>query len=160
MFISQAKYLKDMLKRYGMEDFAPMSTPMTTDCKLSKDDDTPQKDATLYRSIIGALIYLTATRPDIMQAVGMVARFQSSPKQSHLVAMKRILRYLKGTTDFGLWYPKSSTLTMMTYSDVDWSGSVDDRKSTSENSFFMADCLVSWPSKRNLYPFLQLNLNI
>ena len=95
MFISQAKYFKDMLKRYGMEVCATMSTPMTTDCKLSEDDDTPQIDATIYRSIIGAFLYLTATRPDIMQAIGMVARFQSSPKQSHLAAVKIILRYLK-----------------------------------------------------------------
>ena len=74
---------------------------------MQRDDDTPLIDATLYKSIIGALLYLTATRPDIMQAVGMVPRFQSSPKQSHLAAVKRILRYLKGTTDFSLWYPKS-----------------------------------------------------
>lgn len=120
MFISQAKYLKDMLKRYGMEECAPMSTPMTTDYKLSKDDESPSVDATLYRSIIGAILYLTASRPDIMQAVGMVTRFESAPNQSHLLAVKRILRYFKGTLDFGLWYPKSITLTVTTYTDVDW----------------------------------------
>jgi len=103
MFISQAKYLKDMVKRYGMEDCTPMSTPMTIDCKLSKDDDSPPIDATHYRSTIGALLYLTATRPDIMQAIGMVGRFQSTPKQSHLLVVKRILKYLKGTPDFSLW---------------------------------------------------------
>eukprot|EP00253_Pinus_taeda_P026336 PITA_26336 len=118
--ISQTKYLKDMLKKYGMEDCAPMSTPMTTNCKLSKDDDFPLVDATHYRSMIGALLYLTATRLDIMQAVGMVGRFQSAPKQSHLLAVKRILRYLKGTSDFGLWYPKNSTLTVTAYTDADW----------------------------------------
>eukprot|EP00253_Pinus_taeda_P013863 PITA_13863 len=125
MFISQAKYLKDMLKRYGMADCAPMSTPMTTDCKLSKDDDSPSIDETHYRSIIGALVYLTATRSDIMQVVGKVRRFQSAPKQSHLLAVKRILIYLKGTPDFGLWYPKRSTLTVTAYTNVDWAGSVD-----------------------------------
>ena len=77
----------------------------------------------------------------------MVARFQSSPKQSHLAVVKRILRYLKGTIDFGLWYPKSSTLIVTAYFDADWAGSVDDRKSTSGNAFFMGDCLVSWLSK-------------
>jgi len=82
LFISQAKYLKDMLKRYRMEDYAPMSTPMTTNCKLIKNGDSPPVDATHYRSIIGALLYLTATRTDIMQAVRMVGRFQSGPKQS------------------------------------------------------------------------------
>ena len=148
MFMSQTKYLKDILKRYGMEDRAPMNTPMPTDCKLSKDDDSPPIDATHYKSIIGALLYLTATRPNIMQAVGMVGRFQSSPKQSHLLAVKRILRYLKGTLNFGLRYPKSSTLTMTAYTDVDWVRSVDDRKSTSGNAFFLGDCLVSWLSKK------------
>jgi len=148
LFISQAKYLKDMLKRYGMEDCAPMSTPMSTNCKLSKNDDSPLVDATHYRSIIGALLYLTATRPDIMQAIGMVERFQSAPKQSRLLAIKRILRYLKGTPDFGLWYLKSSTLTVAAYTDADWAGSVDDRKSTSGNAFFLGDCLVSWLSKK------------
>eukprot|EP00253_Pinus_taeda_P009887 PITA_09887 len=146
--ISQTKYLKDMLKKYEMEDCAPMSTPMTTNYKLSIDVDSPLVDATHYRSMIGALLYLTATRPDIMQAVGMVGRFQSAPKQSHLLAVKRILRYLKGTSDFGLWYPKNSTLTVTAYPDADWAGSIDDRKSTSGNAFFLGDCLVSWLSKK------------
>eukprot|EP00253_Pinus_taeda_P030659 PITA_30659 len=142
--ISQTKYLKDVLEKYGMEDCAPMSTPMTTNCKLIKDDDSPLVDATHYRSMIGALLYLTATRPDIMQAVEMVGIFQSAPKQSHLLAVKRILRYLKGTFDFGLWYPKSSTLTVTAYTDVDCARSIDDPKSTSGNVFFLGDCLVSW----------------
>lgn len=146
--ISQTKYLKDMLKKYGMEDCAPMSTPMTKNCKLSKDDDSPLVDATYYRSMIGDLLYLTATRPDIMQAVGMVGRFQFAPKQSHLLAVKRILRYLKGTSDFGLWYPKDSTLTVTAYTDADWAGSIDDRKSTSGNAFFLGDYSVSWLSKK------------
>ena len=96
-----------------------------------------------------------------MQVVGMVARFQSSPKQSHLAAVKRILRYLKGMIDFGLLYPKSSTLIVTAYSDADWARSVDDRKSTSGNAFFMGDCLVSCLARSNhLYPFLQLKPNI
>eukprot|EP00253_Pinus_taeda_P019413 PITA_19413 len=111
--ISQSKFLKDMLKKYGMDDCAPMSTPMTTNCKLSKDDDSPLVDATHYISMIGALLYLTATRPDIMQAVGM-----------------------------------NSTLTVTAYTDADWAGSIDDRKSTSGNAFFLGDCLVSWLSKK------------
>ena len=148
MFIFQAKHLKYVLKRYGMEDCAPMNTPMTIDYKLSKDDESPSIDETLYRSIIGALLYLTATRPNIMQAEGMVGRFQSAPKQSHLLVVKIILRYLKGNPDFGLWYPKSTTLTVTTYTDVDWAGSVDDPKSASGNAFFMGDCLVSWLSKK------------
>eukprot|EP00253_Pinus_taeda_P036237 PITA_36237 len=148
--ISQTKYLKDMLKRYGMEDYTPMSTPMTTNCKLSKDDDPPLVDATHYRSIIGALLYLTTTRQEIMQLIGMVGRFQSPPKQYHLLVVKRILKYLKGTPDFSLWYPKSSTLTVTTYTDDDWAGSIDDQKSTSGNVFFLGDYLVSWLSKKTI----------
>jgi len=83
-----------------------------------------------------------------MQAVGMVGRFQSAPKQSHLLAVKRILKYLKGTSNFGLWYPRSSTLTVTAYTDAHWAGNIDDRKSTSGNAFFLGDCLVSWLSKK------------
>eukprot|EP00253_Pinus_taeda_P004113 PITA_04113 len=151
MFISQAKYLKNMLKRYGMEDCALKSTPMTTNCKLSKDDDSPPVDATHYRSTIGALLYLIAMRPNIMQAIGMVGRFQSAPKQSHLTTVKRIRKYLKRTLDFGLWYPKSSTLTVTAYTNADWAGSVDDRKITSGNAFFLGDYLVSWLSKKQTF---------
>eukprot|EP00253_Pinus_taeda_P002843 PITA_02843 len=143
LFISQAKYLKDMLKRYGMEDCAPMTTPMTTNSKLSKDDDSTPADATHYRSIIGALLYLTATRPNIMQVVGMVGRFQSTPKQSHLLVVKRILRYLKGTPNFDLWYPTSSTLTVTSYTNANWAVGVNDQKSTSGNAFFLGDYIVS-----------------
>lgn len=125
-----------------------MSTPMTTYCKLSKDDESPSVDATLYRSIIGALLYLTATRPDIMQVIGMVGRFQLAPKQSHLLVVEGIIRYLKGTPEFGLSYPKITTLIVTTYTDADWAGSVDDRKSTNKNALFMGDCLVSWLNKK------------
>ena len=83
-----------------------------------------------------------------MQAVGMVGRFQSAPKQSHLLAVKRILRYLKGTSDFGLSYPKKSTLNVTAYTYSDWARSIDDQKSTSGNALFLGDCLVSWLSKK------------
>jgi len=86
-----------------MEECAIMRTPMITGCKLSKDDTSAMVDPTLYRLMFGGLLYLTASRPNIMQPRGMVARFQSAPKESHMLAIKRILRYLKGTLDFGLW---------------------------------------------------------
>jgi hypothetical protein len=95
MFISQEKYLREMLKRFQMEDSKPMGTPMVTRCKLSKDDDLPDVDQSSYRSIIGSLLYITTSRPDIMHVVGMVVRYQSAPKQSHLLAIKRIFKYLK-----------------------------------------------------------------
>ena len=107
IFISQEKYLKEMLKKFQMEDSSTVSTPMVVGCKLRKDDISPDVDQRTYRSMIGSLLYITASRPDIMQAVGMVGRFQSAPKQSHLVAVKRIFKYLKGIMTYGLWYPRN-----------------------------------------------------
>jgi hypothetical protein len=107
MFISEEKYLREMLKRFQMEDSKPVGTPMVTGCKLSKDDDSPDVDQSSYRSMIGSLLYITTSRSDIMHDVGMVGRYQSAPKQSHLLAVKRIFRYLKETMTYGLWYPKN-----------------------------------------------------
>jgi hypothetical protein len=131
-----------------MENCAPVSTPMTTSCKLNKDDDAPEIDQTMYRSMIGSLLYLTASRPDIMQVVGLVGRFQSNPKETHVLAVKRIFRYLQGTIDYGLWYSKNTDLILRAYTDADWVGSIDDRKSTSGGAFFLGSCLVSWLSKK------------
>jgi hypothetical protein len=98
--------------------------------------------------MIGSLLYVTASRPDVKQVVGMVARFQEEPKESHVQAVKRIFRYLKGTIDLGLWYPSKDSFTLKAYSDVDWAGSVDDRKSTSGGAFFLGESLVAWISKK------------
>jgi hypothetical protein len=97
IFISQTKYIREMLKKFGMEDCKPVSTPMQTSCKLSKDDDSKDADQRQYRSMIGNLLYVTTSRPDVMQEVGQVARFQAAPKESHVMEVKRIFRYLKGT---------------------------------------------------------------
>ena len=105
IFIHQTKYVNDMLRRFQFEDCKPVSTPMTVGCKLSKEDVSKDADQRTYRSMIGSLLYVTASRPDVKQAVGMVARFQSEPNESHVLAIKRIFRYLKGTIDLGLWYP-------------------------------------------------------
>jgi hypothetical protein len=90
MFISQEKYLREMMKRFQMEDSKPVGTPMVTGCKLSKDDDSPDVDQSSYRSMIGSLLYITTYRLDIMHAIGMVGRYQGAPKHSHLQAVKRI----------------------------------------------------------------------
>ena len=137
-----------MLKKFQMEDCKPVSTPMITGCKLSKDDESKEVDQRLYRSMIGILLYVIASRPDVMQAIGQVARFQAAPKENHVIAVKMIFRYLKGTVDFGLWYPKGNDLTLIAYSDADWAGCVDDRKRTSGTAFFLGGCLVSWSSKK------------
>jgi hypothetical protein len=148
IFISQEKYLKEILKKFQMEDSSTVSTPMVVGCKLSKDDISPDVDQRTYRSMIGSLLYITASRPDIMQAVGMVGHFQSAPKQSHLAAVKRIFKYLKGTMTYGLRYPRNQNFQLIAYSDADWANCVDERKSTSGGAFFLGDSLVAWLSKK------------
>eukprot|EP00253_Pinus_taeda_P013309 PITA_13309 len=148
IFLSQTKYLKQILKKYGMEDSKPVCTPMVTGCSLSANDELAAVHQPTYRSMIGSLLYLTGTRPDIMHAVGMVGRFQANPKETHLHAVKRIIKYLQGTQNYGLWYPRDADLTLHAYIDADWDGSVDDIKSTSGGAFFMGSRLVSWFSKK------------
>jgi hypothetical protein len=151
MFISQEKYLREMLKRFQMEDSKPVGTPMVTGCKLRKDDDSPDVDQSSYRSMIGSLLYITASRPNIMHAVGMVGRYQSTPKQSHLLVVKRIFRYLKETITYGLWYPRNQKFQLTAYLDVDWENCVDERKSTSGGAFFLGDSLAAWLSKKQSF---------
>ena len=98
--------------------------------------------------MIGSLLYLTTSRPGIMLAVGLVARYQAAPTQNHLLAVKRIFRYLQGTTQYGLWYPKSKNFTLTAYTNADWASCVDDKKSTSGGAFYLGESLVSWLSKK------------
>jgi hypothetical protein len=114
-----------------MEDSTPMSTPMVTRFKLSKDDDSPNVDQSSHRSMIGILLYITTFRLDIMHVVGIVGRYQTAPKHSHLLVVKRIFRYLKGTMNYFLWYPRNHNFQLLVYSDVDWANCVDERKSMS-----------------------------
>jgi hypothetical protein len=149
--ISQTKYINEMLKKFQMEDFKPVVTPMVTGCELSKFDDTKDVDQRVYRSMIGSILYAITTRPDIMHVVCQVGRFQASPKTSHLLAVRRIFRYLKGTTKttkYGLWYPTGNHLDLYAFTNADWAGCVDDMKSTSGATFFIGGCLVSWSSKK------------
>eukprot|EP00253_Pinus_taeda_P033549 PITA_33549 len=111
-FLSQTKYLKQILKKYGMEDAKPVCTPMVTGCSLSANDESEAVHQPTYRSMIGSLLYLTGTRPDIMHAVGIVGRIQANPKETHLQAVKRIFKYLQGTQNYGLWYPRDTDLTL------------------------------------------------
>ncbi|GMI76746.1 hypothetical protein HRI_001343900 [Hibiscus trionum] len=147
-FINQAKYVSDMLKKFGLENAKPQATPMSSSIKLDKDEGGKCVDSKLYRSMIGSLLYLTASRPDIMFSVCLCARFQASPKESHLVAIKRIFRYLIDTPTLGLWYPKDSTFSLHAFSDADYGGCKIDRKSTSGTCQFLGSMLVSWFSKK------------
>ncbi|GJZ48126.1 hypothetical protein Tco_0601958 [Tanacetum coccineum] len=121
-----------MLKKFGLEDSKPMKTPMSTETKLTRDEEGESVDNTKYRGMIGSLLYLTASRPDIMFSVCLCARFQEDPKTSHLEAVKRIFRYIKGTMHLGLWYPKGFGIETIVYADSDHAGDYVDRKSTSE----------------------------
>ncbi|XP_030940690.1 secreted RxLR effector protein 161-like [Quercus lobata] len=121
---------------------------MSSSTKLNLDPSGEEVSPTLYRSIIGSLLYLTASRPNIAFSVGVCARYQAATKESHLTAMKRIIRYVNGTPDYDLWYSKDSNACLAGYLNADWAGSVDDWKSTSGSCFYLGNNLVSWMSKK------------
>ncbi|KAD6454380.1 hypothetical protein E3N88_09086 [Mikania micrantha] len=148
IFIHQTKYIQDVLKRFSMLDCKPISTPIQPNHGIEPDIKGEIIDATLYRGMIGSLMYLTASRPDIVFATSICARYQSKPKVSHLIAVKRILRYLKGTPDTGLWYPKDDNYSFHAYSDSDYGGCKTDSKSTTGGAQFLGERLVSWQCKK------------
>ncbi|GJT39253.1 retrovirus-related pol polyprotein from transposon TNT 1-94 [Tanacetum coccineum] len=148
IFFNQSKYVKEMLKKFGLENAKPIKTPMSSETKLTRDEEGEPIDDTKYRGMIGSLLYLTASRPDIMFSVCLCARFQEAPKTSHLEAVKRIFRYIKGTSHLGLWYPKGTGLETIVYADSDHAGDYVDRKSTSGVCTFVGCCLTSWMSKK------------
>ena len=131
-----------------MEDSASARTPSSTVVKLGACENSIKVDITSYRGMIGSLLYLTASRPDIMYATCLCARFQADPRDLHLVAVKKNLRYLKGTPNLGIWYPKESGFNLIGYIDSDYAGSVVDRKSTSGSCQFLGGRLISWYSKK------------
>jgi hypothetical protein len=147
-FICQSKYVDDSLKRFGMDNSKPIKTPMTTNAHLDLDEGGNLVDLKLYRPIICSLLYLTASVSDIMFSVCMCARFQASPKEFHMMVVKRILRYLRQTPNLGLWYPKGACLILVCYSDSDYAGCKIDRKSTSDTCQLLGRSFVSWSSKK------------
>ncbi|GJZ97987.1 ribonuclease H-like domain-containing protein [Tanacetum coccineum] len=147
MFLSQQKYATEVLDRAGMLNCKPCRTPVDTDSKLSA-DGAPISDSTLYRSLAGALQYLTFTRPDISYAVQQVCLFMHDPREPHLSALKRILRYVRGTLSYGLQLYSSTTSSLVAYSDADWAGCPTTRRSTSGYCVFLGNNLLSWSSKR------------
>ena len=156
IFVSQKKYARKVVKKFGLDSKKHASTPMSSSTKLNVDSSGVEVSPTLYRSIIGSLLYLTVSRPDIAFSVGVCAKYQAAPKESHLTAMKRIIRYINGTPDYGLWYSKDSNACLAEYSDVDWAGSVDDRKSTLGGCFYLGNNLVSWMSKKQNFVSLSI----
>ncbi|GJX13372.1 retrovirus-related pol polyprotein from transposon TNT 1-94 [Tanacetum coccineum] len=148
IFINQAKYALEILKKHNMDNCHSIGTPLATKPKLDVDLSGEPVDQSDYRSKIGSLMYLTSSRPDLVQAVCYCACYQARPTQKHLKEVKRIFKYLKGTINMGLWYPKDSGFELTTFSDADHAGCLDTRKSTSGGIQFLGDKLVSWMSKK------------
>jgi hypothetical protein len=147
-FLCQRNFTMKLLKKFAMENCKPVSTPMVAGQKLMKDDTAPKADGRMYRSLIGSLLYLTATRPDIVFTVNYLSRFMQNPSQNHYVAAKRVLRYLRGTQDFGMVFDKLETVKLVGYCDSDWAGSDEDMMSTSGYCFSMGGSVFCWNSKK------------
>ncbi|GJW42916.1 hypothetical protein Tco_0071715 [Tanacetum coccineum] len=150
IFISQDKYVAEILKKFDFATLKTASTPMEPNKALVKDEEADSVDVHLYRSMIGSLMYLTTSRLDITFAVCACARFQVTPKTSHLYAVKRIFRYLKGQPKLGLWYPRDSPFDLEAFSDSDYAGASLDKKSTTGGCQFLGKRLISWQCKKQI----------
>jgi hypothetical protein len=148
VFICQKKYAKEILKKFQMEECKATSTPMNQKEKLCKDDGADKIDEGYFRSIIGCLMYLTTTRPDILFVVSFLSRFMHGASELHLIAAKRILRYVRGTVSYGVKYDKCQSFKLHGFSDSDWAGSIEDMKSTSGYCFNLGSGVFSWCSKK------------
>ena len=150
VWLHQKQYINKIIEKFGQAEAKTVSTPADMNVKLTKDDGVSKPvDPTQYQSIIGSLLYLAvATRPDIAYSVGVLSKFCSKPSEAHLTAAKRVLRYLKGTQNFGLKYEGSVSESLEVYADADWAGDIDDRHSTSGNVCIVASGAVSWMSKK------------
>ena len=118
IFLSQSKYARNLAKKFGLEFASSVRTPMSPNVKHTIDLLGKSVDSSLYRSMIGSLLYLTASKPNISYSVGVCARYQVNPKESHMIALKRIIKYVKTTVDFGVWYSKDTNDVLAGYSDV------------------------------------------
>nr|GEV52342.1 retrovirus-related Pol polyprotein from transposon TNT 1-94 [Tanacetum cinerariifolium] len=148
IFINQSKYTLESLKKYGFESCDPVDTPMVEKSKLDEDKEGKAVDPLYYHGMIGTLLYLTASRPDLQFAICMYARYQARPTEKYIHAVKRIFRYLRGTVNRGLWYLKDSSVALTTFADADHAGCQDTRRSTSDSLQFLGERLISWSSKR------------
>ncbi|GJX03267.1 retrovirus-related pol polyprotein from transposon TNT 1-94 [Tanacetum coccineum] len=148
IFLNQSKYAYEIIKKYGLLTSDSVDTPMVEKNKLDEDLQGTPVDATLYRGMIGSLMYLTSSRPDLIYAVCLCAWYQAKPTEKHLNAVKRIFRYLKGTINMGLWYLKDTDMSLTAYSDVDHAGCQEHRRSTLGSAQFLGDKLVRWSTKK------------
>ena len=148
IFLGQWKYAVEILKRFRMMDYKAMTTPMALNLKLLSDASSETVDATMCHQMIGSLMYLMNTRPDICFAMNTLSQFLTDPRHVHLIAAKQILRCLRGIIDYGLKYEANQKINLEGYVDLDWAGSAIDRKSTSGCCFSMGSCVISWFSRK------------
>lgn len=148
LILNQSKYAFDLLRKFKMEGCKLASTPLIPGSHLSSNDGDPLPNPTTYRSMVGGLQYLTLTHPDISFVVNQVCQHMYSPRTTHLVAVKRILKFIKGTINLGLRFSRSTDTSLRAYSDSNWAGSVDNRKSTTGACIFIGPNLVAWTTKK------------
>jgi hypothetical protein len=154
-YIYQRKYTLEVLKQFGMEESNAVMNPIVPDFKTDKIEEGNKIDK-YYKQIVGSLIYITVTRLDIMFGVSFISRFMSNPTEVHLQAPRRILRYLKGTINYGIFYKKNENKQLIAYTDSDYAGDLTDRKSTSSYVFMLSGGAVSWSSKKQLIVTLSI----
>ncbi|XP_057734655.1 uncharacterized mitochondrial protein AtMg00810-like [Arachis stenosperma] len=151
IYLSQAKYASDLLARAGITDSRTESTPLESNVRFTLMDDTVLDNPTLYRQLVGSLVYLTVTRPDIAYPVHVLSQFLSAPRTTHYAAVLRILRYIKGTLFHGLYFSAHSSLSLHAYSDADWAGDPTNCRSTTDYYLFLGDALISWCAKKQTF---------
>ena len=148
IFVCQKKYAQEVLERFNMAGCNVVFNPIVPGFKLDKDSVGMEMDSTLYMQMVGSLMYLTSTRPDIMFVVSLLSRYLAHPTEIHLQAVKRVLRYIKGTLTYGIFYKQGGNKELLAYTDSDYAGDLKDRKSTSGFSFLLSSRAVSWSSKK------------
>ncbi|XP_058761096.1 secreted RxLR effector protein 161-like [Vicia villosa] len=147
-FICQRKYVKELLTKFRMEESNSVLNPIVPGSKIHKDEEGVKVNITLYKQLVGSMMYVTATRPDVMYAISLISRYMFMPTELHFAAAKRILRYLKGTIEYGLFYRRGGNRELVGFTDSDYAGCVEDRKSTSGYTFILSDATVAWSSKK------------
>jgi hypothetical protein len=148
IFLNQHKYTQDLISLAGLQDSSSVDTPMEINVKFRSEEGDLLSDPTVFRQLVGSLNYLTITRPDISFAVQQVSQFMQTPRHLHLAAVRRIIRYLRGSSSRGLFFPTGSSLRLVAYSDADWAGCPDTRRSVTGWCMFLGDSLISWKSKK------------
>ena len=148
IFLSQSKYVKNLVKKFSLESASFVRTLMSLNVKLTVNLLGKSVDSSLHRSMIGCFLYLNASQPDISYSVRVCARYQANPKESHIIVVKRIIKYVKTTSNFGVRYDKDTNDVLAEYSDANWAGNANDQKSTSSGCFYLGNNFVSWMSKK------------